>query len=285
MDWTDEGTQIRGLHFLSGNPDRMSEPGGALISDVTARLLGTRVGDRIILQATREGGALNTVPLLVRAIFREVSIFGYYTVYMDRRTLNSAIGKSDDYFGSIGLYLEDYRAAGSIAAGMQKNLDARFAAAPVLSFMPEINTLLSALSLVSYGILALLSIVIAVGILNIYRVIIHERTREIGTMRAIGVQRTQVRNIILCEALLLALCSVVVGLLLSVLALGALSRIQLSSAAGFDIFLTRGRLSWVLYPENVAIDAMFITLVTLFGALGPAQSAQAIEPVVAIRAE
>ena len=285
MDWSTEGVKIRGLQFVSGKPDEMNEPDGALISEVTARLLGARVGDQIILQVKRDGGALNTVPLLVKAVFREVSIFGYYTVYMDRGVLNRALGKGLDYSATIGLYLDDYRAAGRIAARLSKALEGRYTAMPVVTFMPEISTMLRALTLVSYGILALLSLVIAVGILNIYRVIIYERTREIGTMRAIGIQRTQVRNIILCEALYLALCSVAAGLAFSILALSAVSQIQLSGAVGFDIFLDRGHLSWVLYPDNVAVDAVLITLITLFGALGPARSAQRIEPVVAIRAE
>ena len=285
MDWASEGAEIRGLQFVSGKPDRMSEPGGALISEVTARLLGVRVGDQILLQVNRDAGALNTIPLWVNAIFREVSIFGYYTVYMDRGALNQALGRATDSFGSIGLYLDDYRSAGGVAARLHNALDGRFAAAPVVSFMPEIRTMLTALTLTSYGILALLSIVIAVGILNMYRVIIYERTREIGTMRAVGIQRNQVRNIILSEAFFLALCSVATGLALSAVALWAVSGIQLSGAAGFDIFLDRGHLSWVLYPDNVGIDAALITLITLLGALGPAQSAQRIEPVAAIRAE
>jgi putative ABC transport system permease protein len=285
MDWAAEGAKISGLQFLSGNPDQMTEPGGVLISEVTARLLGARVGDQIVLQVNRDAGALNTLPLRVKAIFREVSIFGYYTVYMDRGVLNRALGKDVDYNGTIGVYLDDYRAAGRTAARLFKALDGRYTVTPVVKFMPEISTMLAALTLVSYAILALLSIVIAVGILNIYRVIIYERTREIGTMRAIGIQRTQVRTIILSEAFFLALCSVAAGFAVSILALAAVSQIQLNGAAGFDIFLDRGHLSWVLYPDNVAVDAVLITLITLLGALGPAQAAQRIEPVVAIRAE
>ena len=54
---------------------------------------------------------------------------------------------------------------------------------------------------------------------------------------------------------------------------------------GFDIFLDRGHLSWVLYPVDVCADAILIVLITLLGALGPAQSAQSIAPVVSLRAE
>ena len=151
--------------------------------------------------------------------------------------------------------------------------------------MPEIQTILEALTLVTYAILALLSIVIAVGILNMYRVIIYERTREIGTMRAIGVQKHQVRNIVLAEAFFLAICGIAAGLILSVLGLFILSRFSMSGAAGFDIFLDRRHLSWVIYPDVVALDALLIAVITLLGALSPARAAQEIDPIVALRAE
>jgi ABC-type antimicrobial peptide transport system permease subunit len=70
-----------------------------------------------------------------------------------------------------------------------------------------------------------------------------------------------------------------------VLALFGISHLPLSGAAGFDIFLDHGHLSWVMYPDVVGLDALLIILITLLGALGPARAAQAIDPVVAIRAE
>ena len=104
-------------------------------------------------------------------------------------------------------------------------------------------------------------------------------------MRAIGVQKPQVRDIVLWEAFLLALCGIMAGLFLSVAVLAAIGKIPLSGAAGFDIFLDRGHLGWVLYPDVAALDAILIAFITVLGALSPAWAAQAIEPVVAIRAE
>ena len=66
---------------------------------------------------------------------------------------------------------------------------------------------------------------------------------------------------------------------------GGLSLLRFVGAAGFDIFLDRGHLSWVVYADDIGVDALLVTLVTLIGALGPARSAQSIEPVNAIRAE
>jgi len=285
MDWPAEGSKLGELRFVAGDPEGMRDAEGALISDVTARRVGASVGDQLILQVIRQGGAINTIPVSVKAIFQEVSIFGYYTVYVNRSVLNAALGLDPHYSATVGLYLTDYRLAASVAASLRSALGAGYAVTPVVGLMPEIRTTLEALTVVSYGILALLAVVIAVGILNMYRVIIYERTREIGTMRAIGVQRPQVRNIVLCEAFYLSVCGIAAGLIVSLLVLFAVSRIPLMGAAGFDIFLDRGHLSWVLYPDVVGLDALLIIVVTLLGALGPARAAQAIEPVIAIRAE
>ena len=62
-DWSNEGPRISQMQFVAGNPSGMTDPAGVLISDVTARRLRASVGDQIILQVIREGGAINTVPV------------------------------------------------------------------------------------------------------------------------------------------------------------------------------------------------------------------------------
>ena len=285
MDWKTEGSMISGLQVVAGNPGGMADPHGAMISEVTARRLGAKVGDQVTLQVNRDGGAVNTVNFWVKAIFREVSIFGYYTLYVDRAELDRALGFDPAYFVTVGVYVDDYRAADRVAARINRELGGRYPVEPVVTFMTEIRTLLTALSAVSYGILVLLAVVIAVGILNLYRVIIYERTREIGTMRAIGIQRPQVRNLILLEAFLLAVCGVAGGILLTFLVLTGVSWIPVGGSAGLDIFLDRGHLSWVMNPDALAVDALLVVLVTLAGAFGPARAARDIDPAVAMRTD
>lgn len=255
------------------------------MSEVTAKRLGVQVGDQVLLQVQRDAGAINTVPLLVKAIFREASIFGFYTLYVDRRVLNQALGHDPDYSGTIGVYLQDERSAERAAAAVDKALNGQFNAAPLLTFMGELRTLLEALAVVSYGILALLAVVIAVGILNLYRVLIYERVREIGTMRAIGVQRGQVRALILWEAVYLAVCGIAAGFALSLVVLWVLSLVPLKASAGLDIFLNQGHVSWVMNADTWAIDALLIGAMVVAGAVNPAQAAQKTDPVVSLRTE
>ena len=50
---------------------------------------------------------------------------------------------------------------------------------------------------IALGIFVILLVITGVGILNTFRMIIIERTREIGTMRAFGMQKKTVRSIFL----------------------------------------------------------------------------------------
>jgi putative ABC transport system permease protein len=285
MDWSAEGPMIRRLQMVEGDPSGMSDPAGVMMSEVTARRLGVRVGDQVILQVERDAGAVNTVPLWVKAIFREASIFGFYTLYVDRQVLDQALGFDPGYSATIGVYLHDERDADRAAAAIDKALNGQFEAAPLLSFMGELHTLLEALAFVSYGVLGLLAVVIAVGILNLYRVLIYERVREIGTMRAIGVQRRQVRALILWEAVYLAAIGIAAGFIASVVVLWGLSLVPLRASAGLDIFLNRGHLSWVLNADTLVGDALIIGAMVVVGAISPAQAAQQTDPVVSLRTE
>jgi putative ABC transport system permease protein len=77
----------------------------------------------------------------------------------------------------------------------------------------QIDTLLAVL----YGLLALAVVIAILGIINTLALSVVERRREIGMLRAVGMQRAQVRRIIYLESLLIALFGAIVGLALGVL--------------------------------------------------------------------
>ena len=81
------------------------------------------------------------------------------------------------------------------------------------SIAEQLNQLLG----IVYALLLLSVIVSLFGIVNTLALSIHERTRELGLLRAVGTSRRQVRRMVRYEAVITALIGAVLGLVLGVL--------------------------------------------------------------------
>jgi putative ABC transport system permease protein len=113
------------------------------------------------------------------------------------------------------------------------------------------------------------------GIMNTMVMSIHERTREIGTLRAVGWRKGRVMRMILTEALLLSLLGAAAGTLASLVLLNVLTRVPLVN--GF----VDGRL-----PPLLVLEGFLIALaVGVVGGMLPARRAARLLPVTALRHE
>jgi len=101
----------------------------------------------------------------------------------------------------------------------------------------QVNTLLA----LFYALLALAIVVSLFGIVNTLVLSIHERTRELGMLRAIGTSRRQVRRMIRAEAVITSLIGgvigIVLGLGLSVLVTQAIDDFSLAIPVGTVILV------------------------------------------------
>ena len=68
-----------------------------------------------------------------------------------------------------------------------------------------------------YALLSLAVIVSLFGIVNTLALSIHERTRELGMLRAVGMSRRQVRTMVRYEAVITALIGAILGTVLGVI--------------------------------------------------------------------
>jgi putative ABC transport system permease protein len=173
---------------------------------------------------------------------------------------------------------ESSAAASRVAAAVDEGLNARGPRVDVLElgrvvarvdeFFALLNTFLLAIGSVSL-------LVAAVAILNVMLMSVRERRREIGVLRAVGVQRADVLRLILAEAALLGVAGAFVGALLAVLGAAAL---------------------WALVPEvtlaavanpttalQVGLAVSFGVGVSLLSGLYPAWEAASARPVEALR--
>ncbi len=135
--------------------------------------------------------------------------------------------------------------------------------------------------LASIGGLALF--VASLGIVNTMIMAIYERTREIGTLKAIGASRSDIRGLFMIEAGLIGLLGGVVGTIG-----GWLLGLLLNQVIGWYIEYERLPIEATFFvtPWWLALAALgFAALVGIVAGLYPAARAARLDPLVALRYE
>jgi putative ABC transport system permease protein len=126
-----------------------------------------------------------------------------------------------------------------------------------------------------YALLGLAIIIAVLGIVNTLALSVIERTREVGLLRAIGMQRRQLRRMIRLESVAIALLGAVLGMIMGVVFGVVLQRAIADQ--GIDVL----SIPWVQLVIFVAISG----LVGVLAALLPARRAARLDILTAIATE
>ena len=312
VDFISEKEELSGLPFIEGSLENITGDNGKngiIISSAAARLLGARLGDDVTLYVKADNGQHNTATMIVRGIFEETSIFGYAT-FLRNEDLNTLLFRDKGASTDIAVYAKPGTKTGRFSEKLRRSLEEKypvffrikdeddfssikkkrtstvtFAVMPLAAHLEEIKNILDAFIIGTYFIFIVFMVIVMVGVLNTYRVMIYERTREIGTMRAIGMQKGQVKRLFLFEAAGLGLISSTAGFILGFLLLVGFSYIDLSSYTPLSIFLSAGRFDFYLNPAIIIINFLIITGSVMCAAWGPADRASKVPPAQALRKE
>jgi putative ABC transport system permease protein len=160
----------------------------------------------------------------------------------------------------------------------------RFNVLNLSDMMEAVTSMVNVLNSVSYVIFLVLLVITMVGLLNTFRMVLIERTPEIGTMRAIGMQRSDVRNIFLTEALVLSIGGALAGLIIATLLSMILGIVPFSTESPLQLFLVDGRFAFPIVPVNILSTLVIITVASLAAVFVPARKAARLDPAVALRA-
>jgi ABC-type lipoprotein release transport system permease subunit len=145
-----------------------------------------------------------------------------------------------------------------------------------------ITWVLSALSGLTFVLITILIGIVIVGIMNTMWIAIRERTREIGTLRAIGMQRGAVLWMFLLESLMLGLFGTLLGAIVGTLIATALNKAHIAVNPGMQFILMSDHLRLAVHGATVARAVALITIITGLAALFPSRRASRLRPVVAM---
>lgn len=140
------------------------------------------------------------------------------------------------------------------------------------------------LNLITIGAVLVLFFIILIGVVNTLRMTIRERTREIGTIRAIGMQKRDVRRIFILETAFLTLFASVAGAIIAFAVMGLLSLIPFNLTDNpMGILLVKQHLYFLPTFQGVIGNIILIVMISVVTAYFPARRAAHMSAADALR--
>jgi putative ABC transport system permease protein len=203
------------VEWKQGGPSdlRNLTAGQAILSDSFASEHDLEVGDRFrLLSQTRRRPSFE----VVAEFSSKLGVFG--SVLITQAALAKEFSQTQDTTDFVKTTPGAKPA--TVQALLTKLVEAGFPTAEVLnqqelkeSREEQVNSLLGLV----FALLGLAIVISLFGIANTLALSIHERTRELGMLRAIGMSRRQVRTMVRYEAVITALIGAILGMVLGVI--------------------------------------------------------------------
>ncbi len=269
------------LRFLKGGlADLAAAPDGLVLTEPLARSLGAGIGDRVRYRYTAKYSAEEVEKeLVVRGIVEPPAPFAastafahedlfYQTFFWNIPQEPAAAPAEAPLSGALLREWELLERSATTDAATKKELrlsreswkGARVDVQTMFENASMVIDLQRGLNTVSIVAVLILFFVILIGVVNTMRMSIRERTREIGTNRAIGMQRSDVRAVFVLEIVILAFAACLAGLLLAWGVMSLLSSFTIDLKDNpFSMFFVNKHLYF--FPTATAVIGNFITIV------------------------
>jgi putative ABC transport system permease protein len=265
-------SDVLSLDWQNGSPSTLSSlpMRGAILDDAWANSNNIDVGDRITIRTPLERDVRLTVEGTVKD---NADLLG--NVVTTQRTLRTQFGTTDPSMTFVRLAPGANAAA--VQAQIKRTVERRFPTVDTLnqkelkdSQEKQINQLVSFF----YVLLALAIVISLLGIVTTLALSIHERTRELGLLRAVGMTRRQVKRLVRYESVITALIGAILGTILGII-FATLMSLPLADE-GFELS----------YPVGTLIILLVLAaLAGVLAAIFPARRAARLDVLQAVAYE
>jgi putative ABC transport system permease protein len=298
------------VQVREGKLDDLKEPGTILIFEEQAKKLEVKVGDTLTLSAPTMRGVNNTLDVRVVAIAANIGMMSAWNTFVPSKSLRDLYQLKADATGAIFLYLKNMQDIPKVQQRLREKLPTEgytLMGNDPRSFWMKFDTVnregwtgqklditnwedeisfvkwvVTALGAITTGLTFLLLVVIAVGIMNTLWIAIRERTREIGTLRAIGMQRGRVLVMFLTEAFMLSLASTLTGAAAASALCMFINAQNVVAPQVVQVMLLTEHWFLKVEPGSVVFAVTLITVASMLVSLVPSFLAARMKPVTAM---
>ncbi len=312
MNWNTELEVKNGFRFKEGDVESVDEYQGIIINEKMAEELDIRLGDSLIAKLQTVTGQTNVGDFIVTGILEGTDILTSMSSYANIEYVNELIGIEADDYQTIYIRLESLDVVDGVAEVLFEALESkyqmkarsdnseidifslafknddvewegqRYILTAVTEMVGILDQFVGVVNAVSFIVLILLFLIIIVGVANTFRMIMYDRVKEIGSMRAMGMQQGGIRAIFLFEGFFLSLTGAISGIILAAIIMFGLTFIDLGTDHAGAFFLNNGHLLFVPVVIRTIVNILVVGLLTVLAVLFPANKAAKLDPAKAI---
>ena len=194
-------------------PDLIEEPRAILISEYTANRLEVDTGARVIMSFIQKPPASpRNLPFKVVGIYNSgYEDFDKVYALGDIKHIRSLNKWDDHLIGGFEVFLKDYNQLETAAVEINKIISFNTIARTVEQNYAHIFDWLNLFDLNIAIVLIIMAVVSAVNMITVLLIMILERTRMIGILKALGASSALIQRIFIRQALHLILRGLVIG--------------------------------------------------------------------------
>jgi ABC-type lipoprotein release transport system permease subunit len=298
------------IQLVDGNMNELEKTGNVLIFEEQAKKLGVKVGDTVVFSSDTPRGVANTLDAKVVAIARDMGFLSAWNVYMHDDSVRQLNQVNSANTGCLQIHLKDMSRIPQDMDLLRKALEQagytlmdreakpfweKFQSVSredwtgqkidvttweeEMSFIKWTTTAVDGLM---YILTSVLLIIIGIGVMNSMWIAIRERTREIGTLRAIGMHRRRVLAMFMIEAFALGALGTGLGAALGSIVIAILNSAHIAVPKGAQMFLMTSQLHLLADPGQILKGMIIITGCMTLISMFPSIHAARLKPVTAM---
>lgn len=295
---------FKNIKMVEGVKETYQSKTGVLISEGLKKDLGINLNDEVLFEYKSKYFGNISETFKISGVFKEneslkkdmviVNAEKIYKTYNE----NMPLEKETDYFTGKeafykGLAPEYKLLARAVDSDNREKINriektfksdrARYSVSTMYETASQILSVEFALSLITWIVVLILFFIILIGVMNTLRMTVKERTREIGTLRAIGMQAKDVKNSFVLESIYLTIISCIGGAIIGYIITKLLGLISFDSNNPLSFILKNKKIFFKFDFFEVLTEGMILVLITAITAYFPSKKASKIKPSDALR--
>jgi ABC-type lipoprotein release transport system permease subunit len=259
-----------------------------LISKKLSTKLKAKIGSKIVITIQHTSGELVYGLFRVTGIYKTANtIFDEPNIFVKKSDLIELTGFDPSKATEIGILLDNPE----LTTQVLDKIKTQHSGLSVLAWN-ELEPLLAGLSSMmdqmSYLLLIIILIAMAFGIINTMMMAVLERTKELGMLMAVGMNKRKVFLMIMLETVFLSLVGTVAGIVISSITIHytGINGINFSKwAEGYEAWGYSALVYPAIYADFYIGMTILVIITAIISSIYPARKALRFNPAAAIREE